>query len=250
MPQSAVLIHPEFQAALTSPESFTTTLMAILVDTYGTAAFNDATDDNSEWDAEALVMQIERDFNIKLPHANGDRIMAGIALLTSDDFYKSVPDFINICNVLAGDTYDPRSWDPADAGEIAWGITEALLLAPPDDNDEEPFVPEILGYIGKVLDAEGIVHPPDVLKIAVRESDMAARVNQYSDDPEMFDAIYDLETAKTEDINNTVSAALQLLAQQLDSLPLRNGTTKGVVQQMLQSFASSPHRPEAGSILT
>lgn len=240
MPSSEIYKRPEFQDAFTRGDSFATTLVAILVDTYGTECFS--------YDPTTIVLEVERDFNIKMPKATGDRMMAGINLIISDDFYKSLPDFITFCNILSGDSYDPRAWDPADSEEIAWGMTEALMLSPPDDGDDDPFATEILAYIGATLDAEGIVKPPDVLRIALRDKDPQSAVNQFADDPEMFNAIYDLETSKTEAINGLIRGNLKRLAQQLGSLPLRNGNTKGVVEQMLRSFGSRSS-PESGSII-
>lgn len=212
-----------------SPLTFATTLLTLVVDTYGTEAFN--------WDPETLRTELNDDFRIKIPDANFDRLMAAINLLTTDDFYKSLPDFINYCNVLCGDTYDPQTWDPADAAEIAWGITETLLIAPPDENDEHPFTDEILAYIAKALEQEGIITPPDILKIAARDIDTATVVStEYSDDPAMYSAIYGFEAAKTDSINAAVRNNLQQLSAQLDALQLRNGSTSDVVQQMLQSL--------------
>ena len=180
-------------------------------------------------------MEIEDDFGIKLPKANHDRLMTAIRLITSDDFYQSLPDFVTFCNILSGDTYDPRTWEPADASEIAWGITEALLIEPPEGDN--PFAPEILAYIGAMLDMEGIMTPPDILRLAVRDKDLAATVqDDFSDDPEMFDAVYKFESSKTEIINQTIKSNLAALADQLDGLHLRDGETRGVVQQMLRTL--------------
>lgn len=220
-----------------SPTSFATTLLTLFVDMYGTDGF--------QWAPETIQMEIEEDFRVKLPPANFDRLMAAINLITSNDFYRSLPDFIMYCNVLSGDTYDPRTWDPADSAEIAWGITEGLLLSPPDDHDEEPFAEEIVAYIGQILNSEGIMNPPDVLKIAMRDNDPQAMVAEnYSDDPVMFDSIYDFEASKTGDINQMVRSNLQLLSQQLGCLPLRSGSAEGVVQQMLQSLNAKSTQSE------
>lgn len=217
------------RGAWASPESFATTLLMLFVDAYGTDGF--------QWHPETIQMEIEEDFRLKLPPANFDRLMTAINLITGDDFYKSLPDFIMYCNVLSGDTYDPRTWDPADAAEIAWGITEGLLINPPDERDDSPFTDEIVAYIGHALNAEGIMTPPDVLKIAVRDNDPEAFVaGQYSDDPLMFDSIYDLEQSKTAEINQLIVANIQRLASQLESLPIRSGSTSGAVQQMLQGL--------------
>lgn len=220
------------QEAFTSNGTYATTMVTLLVDTYGTECF--------AWSPETLEMEINEDFDIKIPRTNLDRLMTGINLLTSDDFYRSLPDFINFCNILSGDSYDPRNWDPADSAEIAWGITECLLLSPPDDEDEDPFDDEIVAYIGQVLKSEGIITPPDVLKIAVRDDDPAGFVaGEFSDDPEMFNAIYDFESTKTAEINNAVKVGLNNLAQQLGALQLRSGSAQGVVQQMIQSLGST-----------
>lgn len=215
--------------AFASPESFATTLLTLFIELYGTEGF--------QWDPETIRMELSDDLRVKIPQPNFDRLMTGINLITSDDFFRSLPDFITYCNILSGDTYDPRTWDPADAAEIAWGLTEALLIQPPEDDDENPFSEEIVAYIGQALDQEGIINPPDILKIAVRANDPARMVaGEYSDDPEMFNSIYDFEHGKTEDINNIVRDMLRRLTRQLESLPLRSGNTAGAVQQMLQSL--------------
>lgn len=229
MPAPATLDSKKLQAAWVSPDSFATTLLVLFIDTYGT--------DGCAWSPETIKLEIEDDFRVTLPQPNFDRLMTAINLLTADDFYQSLPDFINYCNLLSGDSFDPRVWDPADATEIAWGITEGLMLSPPEPNDEEPFSEEIVAYIGKVLDQEGIIQPPDVLKIAIRDQDPSAFIDsEFSDDPELFDSIYDFETSKTSEINRLIRANLQLLASQLESLPLRNGSAVGVVQQMLRAL--------------
>lgn len=219
----------EFQKAFSSPDTFATVLLTIFVDKYGTEGF--------QWSPETIAMEIAEDFNVQLSQPVFDRLMTAIDLVTSDSFYQSLPDFINQCNILSGDTYDPRTWDPADSLECAWGITEALLLSPPEDDN--PFSDEIVGYIGKVLDEEGITNPPDVLKIAVRDKVPTNTVHEFSDDPIMFDSVYALETSKSDDITQALAGGLQRLATQLEALPLRTGNTKQVVKQMLQRFGST-----------
>ena len=214
--------------ALTGDGTYATVLLTIFVETYGT--------EGTQWSPETIAMELNEDFDIEIPPANLDRLMTAINLLLSDDFYKSLPDFINYCNILSGDTYDPRSWDPADSVECAWGITEGLMIQPPDDGDENPFSEEIVAYIGKVLDEEGIINPPDVLKIAVRDSDHSQAIGEFSDDPIMFNAIHDFEASKTQEINEAIKTHVQRLGAQLEALPLRVGNAKGVVQQMLRSL--------------
>lgn len=218
------LRRERLRTAWTDKRSYATTLLTLFIDTYGSEALT--------WDSRTIQMEIEDDFNVQLPRPALDRLMAGIALLTTDDFFKSLPDFINLCNILSGDVYDPANWNPADAGEIAWGVTEALLIYPPDE--DEPFTDEIRAYIGVMLDAEGIITPPDILRLALR-GDIAAQVNaDFSDDPEMFAAIYEVEAEKTSAINALVRDSLADLAGQLEALPLQTGSARGVVHTMLR----------------
>jgi len=206
-------------------------LLTVFLDAFGTEAL--------EWDPGTIAMEIEDEFNVDLPQTSFDKLMAAIQILTTDRFYKSLPDFITFCNVLDGDEYRPDTFDPADAEEVAWGITEALLISPPDDNDPDPFSDEIRAYIGAVLDREGIINPPDILRIALRVARVSPSIQDFSDDPAMFNAVYDLETGKTEDINRTIVLRTQLLAAQLGALNLQNGNAKQVAETLLASVGKS-----------
>lgn len=216
------------QEAWTSRETFATVLLTVFLDRFGTEAL--------EWDPATITMELEEEFDIKLPQLALDKLLVAIQILTTDIFFKSLPDFIDFCNVLGGAPYRPDMWDPADAEEVAWGITEALLIAPPDESDQEPFTDEIRAYIGSVLDSEGLINPPDILRIALRQARVAPSVQDFSDDPEMFNAIYDVETAKTEDINQTIVEKTQLLAAQLAALELKNGHTQSVAKMLQDSL--------------
>lgn len=215
----------------TDPASLATTLFVLFVDTYGTEAL--------AWDPLTVHHEIQDDFGVELPGPTLDRLMAAVAVVTTDRFRTSLPDFIHLCNVLGGDSYDPAEFDPADAVECAWGVTEGLLLDPPDDGDEEPFADDIVRYIGETCAAEGLLQPPDVLRVGLRDDarDLANRVQyEYSDDPTMFNAIWDMERSRTDDINRIIKERLTLLVRQLEALPLQNGDTKDVVQRMMANL--------------
>jgi hypothetical protein len=224
---SALFERQRIQTAWVDPESFATTLLLLFVDTYSTAGF--------QWHHETLKMEIEDDFNVTLPPANFDRLMVAIHLLQTDDFYQSAADFVTWCNILGGDRTG-QSWDYADSSEVAWGVTEAMLIEPPED--KEPFSDEVRAYIGAVLDREGIIQPPDVLQLGLRNVDDLVSTVQgdFSDDPTMFAAIYDVEDGKTQAINTHVRRQLQLLNTQLEALPIQSGDTRGAVQQVLHAL--------------
>lgn len=214
------------QEAWKSRETFGCVLLTMFLDRFGTEAL--------EWEPATIAMEIEEEFDLELPQLSLDRLIVAIQVLTTDRFFKSLPDFITFCNVLNGDEYNPEAWDPADAEEVAWGITESLLIAPPEEND--PFTDEIRAYIGAVLDSEGIINPPDILRIALRKARVSPSIGDFSDDPEMFNAVYDLEAGKTEDINQTIRFKTKLLVAQLRALNLDNGTTEAVAAMLEQAI--------------
>jgi hypothetical protein len=199
----------------------------VFLDRFGTEAL--------EWDPATISLEIEEEFGVDLPQSVLDKLMVAITILTTDRFYRSLPDFIVFCNVLSGDTYRPDMFDPADSTEIAWGITEGLLIAPPEENEEEPFSNEIRAYIGAILDAEGIINAPDILKIALRRANVSNAADEFSDDPDMFNAIYDVEAGKSASINSEITDRATMLAEQLSALNLANGTTEAVAQKLLAS---------------
>lgn len=216
------------QAAWKSRDTFASVLLTLFMDKFGTEALT--------WDPTTITLEIEDEFDVELPQLSLDKLLVGVQILTTDRFYKSLPDFISFCNVLSGDTYRPDMWDPADAEEVAWGVTEALLIYPPEDNDEEPFSDEIRAYIGATLDREGLINPPDILRIALRQARVSPSIDDFSDDPTMFNAVYDLEEGKRADIENTIRMRTKMLAAQFRALKLDNGNVEHIVK-MLDSVA-------------
>lgn len=211
------------------PRMFGATLLTLFIDSYGTEGMS--------WQAETIQMEVEDDFGVDLPTVNLDRLLTAISLHTTNTFFTSVPDFLRTCVVLSGHEVIPSQMILPDAVDLAWGITEALFVSPPEDHEQDPFVPEITAYIGHILDSEGIINPPDVLRIAVRNNELSDRVNNdYSDDPEMFSAINSMESSKTDSINYVIRGRMLALAMQLQSLPLRTGKLEEVVKRMLASL--------------
>lgn len=231
MPLEPSVNKSAIRAVVMDPNVFATTLIVVLVDFYGVEFMG--------WAPVTIRMETEEDFGLQWHQANYDRLMAGVALVTSNSFYKSLPDFIELSNILSGTPAHPGVFAPADAAECAWGITEALLLSPPDD--EEPFTAEIRAYIGKICEMEGIVTPPDILRIGLHASDLKVKVgNDFGDDPELFGAIWQNEASKTEDINDLVKGRLTLLVQQLAGLQLKNGNTTDIAKRMLRNLKAKP----------
>jgi len=212
--------------------SFATTLLCAFVDMYGTEAF--------ALSPETIRAKLAEDLREPIPDILFDRLMMGIHVVTSNAPFKMAPDFIETCLVLSGAPFTPYVFQPADADDCAWGIIEMLLLSPPDDDDEAPFSPEITGYIAEIMKMEGILNPPDVLRIADPSHALDQVHADWSDDPEMASGIWEMESSKTDDINNLVKERLTLLVTQLDGLQLTHGDTSDAARRMLNGLKNKP----------
>lgn len=215
---------------LADPDSYATVLLAILIDCYGTEAVG--------WDPSTIRLELQDDFQLQLPQVNFDKLMAAISVLTSDEFYQRLSRFIPICNVMSGSEYTPGLFDPADAYECAWGLTEAMLISPPES--DEPFADDIRRYIGKVLDEEGIKAAPDLLQIAIRDTSTGAiDYSGMSSDPSLFQAEFQVQADRGQQIQQQIRENLQELFEQLASLPLKNGDTSGLAEKARKHLAQA-----------
>jgi hypothetical protein len=219
---------PKQREILLDPTTPATALLALAV------ALLDS--DVLYWDPMTIRLELSEMLGAGLPQANLNKLMAAIELVTTDGFYRDLPTFIRLCNVLYNGTLIVDQFDPADAGEIAWGIVEALFIWPPDPDDDEPFARPIVEYIGHALVDEGIISPPDVLQLGVLPKGLAERVRvSFSDDPVMSRAIHDVEKAKTEEINNTVMSRLRRLLKTLAEAQLGSDAVQAA-QTMLAAL--------------
>lgn len=205
---------------------FATTLLILFLDTFGN--FDDEKNDEEaaplDWSPETVEMEIRETTGVDIDPNSFERLMTAIAIRTTDNFFQHAGDFARACVVLSGDRVEGAELVFPDCADAAWGMTEGLLLHPPANNDSEPFSAEIAAFIGVCLDDEGILHPPDVLRIGLRSTKLADRARyEFSDDPEMFSAIYKFEDDKTSTINNTITGRTVALLHQLRELPLQNG---------------------------
>jgi len=223
-----------------SPEAFALPLFCLCFDRFVMAVEPEdsflGSQDSAPWLFETLQHEVSQEFNVEPLVNNIHKVMACVELLTSDAFYRNTRSFINICNVLAGDQFDPSTFDPATCSEMAWGLTEAGLLRDfPEEYGEEPFSDEIRAYIGYMLDYEGIHHVPDVLQIGTRVS-TGDPLNIWADDPELYSAAFGVQTERSEAIKQLLIDNLVLLLQQLRDLPLRHGSTEDLTTKILQNL--------------
>jgi hypothetical protein len=208
--------HKIFQELLQSNETTATALVTMLIDEFGTECLS--------WAPRTILLEVQEVFHAVPIQGNIDRMMAGIHLLTSNSFYTSLPDFNDLCVVLAGGHIQPGVFIPADTADCAWGITEASILAPPDD-DDEGFSEDIKAFVGAVVNSEGIMIPPDILRMAHFDKDIVQRVrDDYSDDEPMFSG------------NGFVKARLSAIISQLMSMPLKTGNVEAIALKLMYAL--------------
>lgn len=196
------------------------------------------------WHPGTIQIEIEQDAGAELPAGNYDRLMTAINLVTTNNFFKSVPDFCRACVTLSGHHPTPNLMVLPDASDLAWGITEGMLIMPPEEGDDEPFTQEILGYISQAVKDEGIINPPDVLKLGGVDQGVIARISyDWSDDPDFAGAIWKNEQDKTNDITRMIRGRMKAMAEQLAQLPLQVGRTKDLVQKILANIPNADSLP-------
>lgn len=213
------------------PNSFATTLLVTFIDIYGLDAIH--------WSPTTIHWEIQEDHGITMPGPNFDRLMAAITIVTTNVFYTMLSDFSELCCVLSGESASPGMLQLPDAADIAWGLTEGIMMWPPEDEEESPFSEEIVGFVSETIRQEGIINPPDILRLGQLGSETQERVRMdFSDDPEMFSAVYKMEGSKTDDINRLVKDRLHMLFDQLVHLPLKNGNVADVANRMKQNLST------------
>ena len=241
-PRTSVLTAPKdgtrkAAALLQSPDAYTASLLVLCFDRFAAdvAGHDSFLGDagHQPWSLETVAYELRMEFGVTPLEANLHKIMAATNLLTSDEFFQNVRQFVDICNVLAGDDFDPSTFDPATCAEMAWGLTEATSIRElPDDYGDNPFSDEIRGYIGFMLDYEGIVNAPDVLRLGVRNKP-GDPLNVWADDPELYEAAFAVQQEKSDDIQNMLKENLVALLQQLEELPLIHGSANDLAERVL-----------------
>lgn len=204
----------------------TTPLTLLWVDRHGPDALT--------WDPDTIARTVRNECRDPVPDLVVDRLLAGTTLALTDRFYSNLSDFIDLTNVMAGSLIDPDLFDPAEIDEAAWAVTEALLFEPPEDPDH-PFADEIVRYLEQRLRYEGFVTVPIALRLPGLRTDHLQGVA--ADDPEILRQADD----RRREVDRVVRDHLRILFRQLQNLPLRHGSTEGLLEKIRQlGGAASP----------
>ena len=200
-----------------NPHTFATVLMAMALDRFGT--------DVMSFEPETIRMELRQAYGQDIPQVNMDKLLAMIAVLTTNLFYVSVETFHQVCDAFGHNEPNFYELDIPDPEDLAWGIAEVTLN---DGNpgkaktDAPEYSHEVKRYIGVVLNQYGITSPPPILSMA--EIDPPA--NQMADDPGMVRAYYESQRREKDDITMFVKEQTRALLRQLHLVPLQNRDPK------------------------
>ena len=213
------------------------TLLVYGLDTFGPVMIGqDKTEDNhgDPWDPYTLELEYHNACGVQLSPTALDRLMAAISIVTSDDFFQSAARFIPLANVLSGDDFDPEVFDMADPEESSWAVVEALMLHPPDQNQDAGavFSEEVKGYLGLMLKEYGYMSPPRWLSFVTVPGNSTR--DDIADDPAIANEFFMNQDSQFSGIDTMVHSRLVALAEQLQSLQLASGKTEQFAQHLMR----------------
>lgn len=189
-----------------------------------------------EWHPATVRREIE-EAGGPITGVNFDRLMAAVAILTTDLFFRNAGAFTTLATALCGGGFHPNDFTPPDAAECAWAITEALLLSPPDEDEPEPFSEDVRRVVGHVLHDEGFLSAPDILGVSLGLGQHRDRVRRdYGDDPELTATIAAGQRARMDEITHVIRDGLDGLLAQIESLPLREGDASGLAERLRRTL--------------
>lgn len=214
--------HWHQRKLLLNTDTFATTLFLLVTDKFGVECL--------DWLPTSIALECRDTWQCDVPPENISKIMAAISIVTSDAFYSQLPSFINICNALYGYS-DFETFDPADPDEILMGVTEALLLWPPEDRSNV-FSPDIVAYVDHMFRSSGSYKPIGILSAVMSSNNVTGFADSFADDPEMFEAIYSSQQTNRNALQERYVQNVNELIEELGQLKLQNGSTASAQEQL------------------
>lgn len=172
----------------------------------------------STYEPATIRMELEDVLNLRpFPAEAYDKLMAAVAVLTTDLFFKDVLAFNELCNIMSGNPPAPDDYEPCDSLEMAWAVFQARAIDPMDGrNDQVEFSEDVKLYMGMILSQEGFMAPPSILKDAIMPPDADAVSSTYMEDAEILPTIVDKHRIALDQIEEAVGQYTNELTQQLE----------------------------------
>jgi hypothetical protein len=199
---------------LSDPNVHATTMLAVLLDNFGTDAINA--------DPEVIADSLNNLVGYTIPSKNLDKLQAIVATLATNQFLVSPRVFHAITNALNGSGSETDVFDPVTPEEINWALTEVMLNSFDKDqsqNLDSMFSPSVKRYINEIYRLDGITLAPEPVKHLLVPTGNIEDVEPF---PELAPAINQIAQEKSDEIKvYTVNHAARLI-DELTSLPLQN----------------------------
>jgi hypothetical protein len=215
------------QSIAADPEAFATTLLVLMLDRYGDDEVGRAGVDILKWHPGTLRVALDELAGGEAPESNFAKLMAAITLLTSD-VLTDVDTFARFCCTINGDPLNPRILQVPSSEDMLWALSEAHLLDEVGNRDE-PLSQEVRHYMGAVLEADGVVDPPDLLRLAILP------VSGGMDVPGRPDLAGEVRLAagtRSQEILEDLHERVRKLFGQIAALDLRHGNVRSVLDRV------------------
>lgn len=204
---------------LQSDDCFATTGLVVLLKDNGFDAL--------KWQPETVTITMERRYG-ELPSTLFNKINAARSIILGNDYYQDLYTFVAFNNILSHGYLQDLI---AGLYEICWGITEANLLMPQEAEAPLDILSnDVLNYILKVIELEGLLAVPAALNLVGISFDRRPQMEQvFADNPVLFEAVVKIHTLRINAFNNFTSQRLLALNLQLQSLGI---DTEEILKQL------------------
>lgn len=219
---------------LHNPATVATALLIIAIDRLGIECMG--------WLPEVLEDELQGlSPRVDVPPRNFDKLHGLILALTTDRFYHEPKIFMVVCNAL--DPAGPNTFatfDPPDAEEMAWAVTEMRLHEPAQDLSEaRRYGPRVVQTMQMLKDEEMPISP-SFLRF-LKSQPIEGGVAQES--PELWESVWQTQLAEKGRVERSVARRFAMLMSQLKRLELQNGDMDGL-QKVIDRMESLLDTPE------
>ncbi|NBK22729.1 MAG: hypothetical protein EOM68_11950 [Spirochaetia bacterium] len=183
------------------------------------AALDDFTTELIDWEPETIEMELKDRYGAVPSTGTMDRLEAARGLLASNIFYKDLAAFSTVCRCLNFRAMLPGNFIPADLHDIMWGVTEADVLLGGTDGGDTNFVSSIRIYTGKLLEEQGILDPPRVLRFAAMTK-LGMDNQEIADLPDLGGIFEANQADSRKELEDVAVAKLKMMLTQISSLKL------------------------------
>jgi hypothetical protein len=216
---------PDLTTALIQGEdTFASTLLVMAIDRLGAGVL---VGDNGPYTPETLRLEMQEAYHVPIPDDNLGKLVAAVAVITTDNLLRGVPSFLCTVHGLLGDGLDWVYEEPIEIEDLAWAVLEASLIQPPEK--EDLFDEQVVAYCRSMLKREGIMSPPSSLAFA-KEDIAYGDVVMYGED------ILLEQASRTEEVNIYLEQQHQRLMEQLASIPRLNIDSMVLAQNIQNEF--------------